>query len=145
MNATTLTSQIKRMWPNGYPVRFGNITGSALSVEDDKVRVWLDSQAQATFPLNETEPRYRRCVATITVQHRVGGEHLVSLDTISGSATILTGPTPWGSGSWGPFPPESVSGARDPLPSDSWPVSGCPSERWTVADLERALERASQR
>lgn len=59
-----------------------------------------------------------------------------------GSFVVLTGPSPWGSGVWGPFPATTIVSARMPTDADAWPVSGCPSETWTLADLESSLVRS---
>lgn len=91
----------------------------------------------------------RRVVATINSQHpatqyRLGGDRLVEIDDETGEFYVLTGPTPWGTGIWGAFPVDAITATREPMPTDSWPVSGCPSERWTVAQLDVAIQRASR-
>lgn len=76
----------------------------------------------------------------VTWKHaNCGGESLVFRYEPGQPFCVATGPTPWGSGSWGPFPAECVTAARDIVAGDSWPVSGCPSERWTPATLLQAL------
>jgi hypothetical protein len=78
----------------------------------------------------------------ITWKHaNCGGTSLVFLYEPGRPFAIATGPTPWGSGSWGPFPPDAIRDVRDLRPDDSWPVNGCPSSRWTPANLVDALAR----
>lgn len=85
-------------------------------------------------------------VATLNSEHplikyRVADGPLVDLRD-DGSFVILTGPSPWGTGLWGPFPADAIVSHRPPTATDSWPVSGCPSERWTYADLRASIARA---
>jgi len=68
-----------------------------------------------------------------------GGTSLVFIYEPGEPFAVSTGPTPWGSGSWGPFPASAVVSVRSLRADDSWPVSGCPSERWTPAMLADAL------
>lgn len=92
---------------------------------------------------------HRRVVATLNSEHpklkfRLGGTKLVSINDEEHTFTVITGPTPWGAGSWGPFPAEAIISERPGNETDSWEVSGCPSQRWTLADLARA-EQAARR
>lgn len=70
----------------------------------------------------------------------VGGTYLA--DVREKDFVVLTGPSPWGTGTWGPFPASCILSRRDPTPVDSFPVSGCPSERWTIPHLDESIRRA---
>lgn len=88
----------------------------------------------------------RRIIAQWTYGN-CGGTNLLSVDDEKQTFVILSGPTPWGTGLWGRFPMSAIIAGteRDPLPTDSFPVNGCPSESWTVADLDRAIANAKTR
>lgn len=65
-----------------------------------------------------------------------------SLAVINGdNFTVITGPSLWGCGIWGPFPTSAIKSTRDLVASDYWGVSGCVDEIWTPADLLKSLER----
>jgi hypothetical protein len=70
-----------------------------------------------------------------------GGESLVYRVEDGDGFAVCTGPTPWGCGSWGPFPESAIISARDLRADDSWPVNGCPSNRWTARDILESLKR----
>ena len=82
-----------------------------------------------------------RWFRVITFKHsNVGGEALAfRLSEDQPTFSVCTGPTPWGCGSWGPFPVSAITSERAATPEDSFPVSGCPSERWTLQDLRESL------
>lgn len=77
----------------------------------------------------------------------IGGTDLVLCVSYpeKGDATVTfaTGPTPWGSGSWGPFPVSVVSEARPLRAADSWRVSGSYESRWAARDLLLAMKSTS--
>lgn len=77
------------------------------------------------------------------IQFRVPDGPLVDMRE-DGTFVILTGPSPWGSGVWGMFPADAIVSLREPTDTDSWAVSGCPTERWTVASLKASCERAAR-
>lgn len=76
-------------------------------------------------------------------KENMGGEGLAFVLPSPGSPTegfvVATGPSPWGSGWWGVFPEGAATSAREPRLDDSWPVSGCPSERWSIEQLLDSL------
>ncbi len=74
-------------------------------------------------------------------QGNAGGESLVYRYAPGEPFTVVTGPTPWGAGCWGPFQPESILSVRRALITDSWPVSGCPSQRWDLRSVRDAFRR----
>lgn len=79
----------------------------------------------------------------VTWRHaNAGGESLVYHYTAGEPFAIVTGPTPWGAGSWGCFPADCVLDVRELRLDDSWPVNGCPLQRWTPRDLLLSLRQA---
>lgn len=77
----------------------------------------------------------------VTWRHaNAGGTSLVYYFSETGFV-VCTGPNPWGAGCWGPFPVEAASEVRDLNADDSWPFSGCSSERWTAEDVLASYER----
>lgn len=86
-------------------------------------------------------------------QGNAGGESLVFNYTAFEPFTVVTGPSPWGCGSWGPFQADAVIDVRELRADDSWPINGTLgrpkfpgqrfSERWTARDLLRSLKQAA--
>jgi hypothetical protein len=77
----------------------------------------------------------------VTWKHgNVGGESLVcSPGAVDGMFGIVTAPSNWGHGSWGPFPVSCVTAVRDVCPDDSWGYPGSLNARWTAAALLKHL------
>lgn len=74
-----------------------------------------------------------------------GGESLVfNLDPARPTFSICLGPTPWGAGSWGPFPVSAIRSVRPLRATDKWAVNGCSGESWTPTDQLHAYERVTE-
>lgn len=78
----------------------------------------------------------------VTWKHRnVGGTSLASY-VDDEQFVVATGPTPWGSGSWGPFPRSAITEIRPLADGDRWKHSGSWDSWWTASDLLDAYQRA---
>lgn len=68
----------------------------------------------------------------------VGGTRLVcGPGVVDGEFTVVTGPTNWGYGSWGPFPAACVTEARDLRLDDRWSYPGSPHSKRGRRDEDR--------
>lgn len=102
------------------------------------------SETGSTFVLfvqADVRPDPTRWVVAQWKHNNVGGESLV-LYMDHDSVVFATGPTPWGTGSWGPFPLSCVSGVRPLRKSDRWRFSGTLDSYWTPQMLLDGLKRA---
>lgn len=89
----------------------------------------------------------KRAVVVRWRRGNVGGESLV-LSFDSEQFTVATGPSPWGTGSWGPFPSSCIIEVRELRADDAWQRSGSPAfwrgkdQRWTARHLLDSLRSA---
>jgi hypothetical protein len=84
------------------------------------------------------EPKVARWSVVSWHQGNVGGESLV-LNVHGAEFSICTGPTPWGTGSWGMFPISCIANVRPVRLSDRWAYGGAPHEKWGIEDLLRSF------